>query len=160
MAHPPPVSSHSVTSSDNAPISPVTHTSTFTHTPLPTVPSKIRHIDTSTRAINAAPVEIDGAALSPDELSRRTTAGSTTSGVFSPADEDDEFVGEGGVLGSGRQAREKRAAILASRSKDPGVIVDVPQEPTADEVEAAKSADGSTTPGLEANKTPGGLSGR
>lgn len=36
---------------------------------------------------------------------------------------------------------QKRAAMLASRSKDPGVIVDVPQEPTAEEVEAARKAD-------------------
>lgn len=34
---------------------------------------------------------------------------------------------------------QKRAAMLASRSKDPGVIVDVPNEPTAEEVEAANS---------------------
>jgi len=38
--------------------------------------------------------------------------------------------------------------MLASRSKDPGVIVDVPQDPTAEEVHAAKSADGMTTPGI------------
>ena len=36
--------------------------------------------------------------------------------------------------------------MLASRSRDPGVIVDVPQDPTAEEVEAAKSADGTVTP--------------
>jgi len=47
---------------------------------------------------------------------------------------------------------KKRAAMLASRSKDPGVIVDVPQDPTAEEVEAAKSADGTVTPGVN---TPG-----
>jgi hypothetical protein len=37
--------------------------------------------------------------------------------------------------------RQKRAAILASRSKDPGVIVDLPDEPTADAVEAADKKD-------------------
>lgn len=118
-------------------------------------------IDTNTPSINAAPVEIDGAALSPEDLKRRTTANSS-SGVFSPADEDDieaEFFGEGGV-GAGREAREKRAAMLANRSKDPGVIVDVPQDPTAEEVEAAKSADGVTTPGLDGERIPGGLGGR
>lgn len=40
--------------------------------------------------------------------------------------------------------------MLASRSKDPSVIVDVPQDPTAEEVEAAKSAEGTITPGLPA----------
>jgi hypothetical protein len=43
---------------------------------------------------------------------------------------------------------QKRAAMLASRSKDPGVIVDVPNDPTAEEVEAAKIADGTTTPAV------------
>ena len=38
--------------------------------------------------------------------------------------------------------------MLESRSKDPGVIVDLPREPTAEEVLAAKSAEGATTPGL------------
>jgi hypothetical protein len=38
--------------------------------------------------------------------------------------------------------------MLAERSKDLGVIVDVPQDPTAEEVLAAKSADGMVTPGL------------
>lgn len=37
--------------------------------------------------------------------------------------------------------RQKRAAMLASRSKDPGVIVDLPDEPTADAVEAADKKD-------------------
>jgi hypothetical protein len=44
--------------------------------------------------------------------------------------------------------RQKRAALLASRSKDPGVIVDLPPDPTAEEVEAAKSAEGTVTPGI------------
>jgi hypothetical protein len=44
--------------------------------------------------------------------------------------------------------KQERAAMLASRSKDPGVIVDVPSEPTAEEVSAAKSADGTVTPGV------------
>jgi hypothetical protein len=38
--------------------------------------------------------------------------------------------------------------MLASRSKDPGVIVDVPRDPTAEEVQAANSADGAVTPGV------------
>ncbi len=36
---------------------------------------------------------------------------------------------------------QRRAAMLASRSKDPGVIVDVPDEPTAEAVEAADTRD-------------------
>lgn len=164
MANLPPVSPSAVTSADlppasDAPISPVARSDTFAHKTSPAVSTQTPLINTNTPAINAAPVEIDGAALSPEDLKRRTTAGS--SGVFSPADEDDieaEFLGEG--AGAGREAREKRAAMLANRSKDPGVIVDVPQDPTAEEVEAAKSADGVTTPGLERERIPGGLGGR
>jgi len=38
--------------------------------------------------------------------------------------------------------------MLASRSKDPGVIVDVPREPTAEEVQAARSGEGMVTPAM------------
>lgn len=55
---------------------------------------------------------------------------------------------------------QKRAAMLANRSKDPGVIVDLPQHPTAEEVEAAKSADGLTTPGVDTEVIPSGLGGQ
>lgn len=34
------------------------------------------------------------------------------------------------------------------------MIVDVPREPTAEEVEAAKSGDGMVTPGLDAPQLP------
>jgi hypothetical protein len=92
-------------------------------------------------AINAQPVELDGLPTSPQEQAskRREMEGSR---VLSPADEDveAEFLSEGGK-GAGQLGREKRAAMLASRSKDPGVIVDVPDEPTAEAVEAADSKD-------------------
>lgn len=68
----------------------------------------------------------------------------------SPADEEDidaEFLGEGREMVGGT-ASAKRAAMLASRSKDPGVIVDVPREPTAEEVQAARSGEGMITPAL------------
>jgi len=67
----------------------------------------------------------------------------------SPADEEDidaEFLSEGKTSGS--TASAKRAAMLASRSKDPGVIVDVPREPTAEEVQAARSGEGMVTPAM------------
>jgi hypothetical protein len=38
--------------------------------------------------------------------------------------------------------------LLERRSKDPGVIVDVPREPTAEEVLAARSNEGTVTPAL------------
>ncbi|KAF2023391.1 hypothetical protein EK21DRAFT_29447, partial [Setomelanomma holmii] len=139
-------------SSSDTPISPVTRSGTFPHKTSPAVTTQTPLINTATPSINAAPVELDGNVLSHEDLKRRTTEGSTSSsgaGVLSPVDQEDidgEFLGEG--ESAGRGFREKRAAMLASRSKDPGVIVDVPQDPTAEEVEAAKSADGTVTPGL------------
>lgn len=90
---------------------------------------------------------------SPEEIKRRTTGGVEGKETVAPGldEEDDiaeEFLGELGERGVGKSRRENRAAIIASRSKDPGVIVDLPAEPTAEEVEAAKSAEGTVTPGL------------
>lgn len=88
--------------------------------------------------------------MTPEELRRRTTeeASGVRGSMRSPDEEgiDAEFLGEGENLG--RDAREKRAAMLASRSKDPSVIVDVPKEPTAEEVEAARKADALLPPGM------------
>jgi hypothetical protein len=141
----------------NNSISPVSRTSTFQHPAPSAAAPPPRVLDTSTPAINAQPVELDGMPTTPEELRRRATAGSTGVGSSSgPADGEDidaEFLGEG-AKGAGQIGREKRAAILASRSKDPGVIVDVPREPTAEEVEAAKSGDGMITPGLDAPRLP------
>ena len=154
---PPTISSTASLPPSNDPISPVSRTATFPHKASPAAATQTRMIDTSTPAINAQPVELDGIPTSPEELKRRETGGSTSGGGFiSPADGEDidaEFLGEGGK-GAGQIGREKRAAILASRSKDPGVIVDVPREPTAEEVEAAKSGDGMITPGLDAPRLP------
>jgi hypothetical protein len=43
--------------------------------------------------------------------------------------------------------------MLASRSKDPSVIVDVPQDPTAEEVEAARPAGPLLVPGTRGEGT-------
>ncbi|KAF2799369.1 hypothetical protein K505DRAFT_389008 [Melanomma pulvis-pyrius CBS 109.77] len=72
-------------------------------------------------------------------------------GLGEQEDNDDEFLGGGGKA-VGREVREKRAALLSTRSKDPGVIVDVPQDPTAEEVQAAKSAEGTVTPAVPASE--------
>ena len=113
MANPTPVSPSVVSTTGHvpnseAPISPVSRSGTFPHRTSPAVVTQTPLIDTNTPAINAAPVEIDGAAVSPDDIKRRTI-GSSGSGVFSPADEEDidaEFLGEG--PGSGREARQVR----------------------------------------------------
>lgn len=134
MASPPPISAPTVSSSTvtSVPISPVSRSSTFAHKTSPAVVSQTPLIDTNTPAINAAPVELDGIPM----------AGITGSG--DDGDKEARFLS--GEVRDG--VGEQRAAMLASRSKDPGVIVDVPQEPTAEEVEAAKSADGTVTPGI------------
>ncbi|KAF2019903.1 hypothetical protein BU24DRAFT_476979 [Aaosphaeria arxii CBS 175.79] len=144
------------------PISPPSTTSTSTTT-LPPPPSSFPHkssaglispslpfISTSTPAINENdPVELD-------TTTTTTTASndSKTGTNVSPSlrEEDDiaaEFLAEGGEAGdAGRVVREKRAEMIAERARDPSVIVDVPREPTAEEVEAARSGEGVVTPGL------------
>ncbi|KAF2681934.1 hypothetical protein K458DRAFT_308659 [Lentithecium fluviatile CBS 122367] len=127
------------------PLSPVHHTSSFPHQTSANVATRTPFINTSTPAINAAPVELDGIPTSPDELKRRHTGdGMVSPGLGEEEDIEEEFLGEG-ERGAGRS---KRAAMLASRSKDPGVIVDLPSYPTAEEVEAAKIAEGTVTPAV------------
>lgn len=151
------------TSSTTDPTATTTKSTTFPHKTSVAVATSTPSIDTSTPAINAAPVELDGIPTSPAEASRKVTTDSKNepalsrerkgSVVVSPGldvegEIEREFLGEGNVEESA-QVKQKRADILANRSKDPGVIVDVPQYPTAAEVEAAKSADGVSTPNLE-----------
>jgi hypothetical protein len=93
----------------NNSISPVSRASTFQH-PTPSVAApQTRVLDTSTPAINAQPVELDGMPTTPEELRRRATAGSTgVGGSSGPADGEDidaEFLGEGGK-GAGQIGRE------------------------------------------------------
>ncbi|KAF2465082.1 uncharacterized protein BDR25DRAFT_198049, partial [Lindgomyces ingoldianus] len=134
------------------PISPVQRSSSFQHKTSPAVPPTHSFIETNTPAINDTPVELDSVPASLKGGKRRNTAGEGEGGVVSPnlGEEEDinqEFLGEG-KDGVSKELRAKRAAMLASRSKDPAVLVDLPQEPTAEEVEAAKSGEGTVTPGL------------
>ncbi len=77
-------------------------------------------IDTNTPAINDAPVELDGGAITPEELKRRTTgeAGGVRGSLRSPDEEgiDAEFLGEGEDLG--REAREVRRHLYAETVRD------------------------------------------
>ncbi|KAF2874686.1 hypothetical protein BDV95DRAFT_603487 [Massariosphaeria phaeospora] len=142
------------------PISPISRSGSFPHKTSLAVATTRPFIEMDTPAINADPVELDGATAASlgDEPGRGAKGGSVkrtedgegvmiSPGLGESDDVDEEFLGEGG-RGAGREVREKRAAVLATRSKDPSVIVDVPQEPTAEEVEAAKSADGTVTPAV------------
>jgi hypothetical protein len=100
-------------SSDANPISPISRTSTFPHKTSPAVSSQTSHIDTSTPAINDAPVELDGSAVSTQVRGGGASGGveGQKGGVLSPADEEDidaEFLGGGVGKGSGRGVREVR----------------------------------------------------
>lgn len=138
------------------PLSPVA--SSFAHKTSASTPFTHAFIEISTPAVNAVAVELDGAPIS-SEITRTNTAkgmageGMTKDGeggnvgLGEEEDINEEFLGSG-ERGAGKEVREKRAALLSTRSKDPGVIVDVPQDPTAEEVQAAKSAEGTITPAV------------
>jgi hypothetical protein len=104
---------------NDTPVSPISRSATFPHKTSLAVTTQTRHIDTSTPAINAQPVELDGIPTSPQEqeLKRRETGGGR---VVSPAEDEDidaEFLSEGGkgarqlgreVCCSGRILRDPR----------------------------------------------------
>jgi len=144
-----PISTSNAPASANAaPISPVHHGGSFPHKTSASVASIKPFIETSTPAINSEPVEMDASPT----VERRGTGMTDDGGegrMFSP-DQDDEIMEElSGVRGEGTGVREKRAAMLASRSKDPAVLVDIPQDPNADEVASANTVAGQVTPAPE-----------
>lgn len=151
VSPPAAVNTSSTANDDSKPLSPIHHTSSFPHQTSANVATRTPYIDTSVPAINAAPVELDGGeAVAVGDVvgGREGVKGQGVSpGLGEEEDIEQEFLGDG-ERGVGTQVREKRAAMLATRSKDPGVIVDVPNDPTAEEVEAAKIADGTTTPAV------------
>jgi hypothetical protein len=111
------------TSEDVAPLSPI-------HTTAPSLPpqpsTRYPNIDLqNVKAINAVAVELD---VSPPHTSAQST----------------EKINTGGIGGSSVDPVEQ-AAVKEKRSKDPGVIVDVPKEPTAEEVQAVRRAEGMRT---------------
>ncbi|KAF2109404.1 hypothetical protein BDV96DRAFT_235423 [Lophiotrema nucula] len=140
----------SAPSASDQPISPVHRTGTFPHK---TSSAAAVHpfIETSTKPINEFPVEIDGVPASPKDVKRRGAGDIVSPGLGEEAEIEEEFLGDG-ERGVGKEVWEKRKQLLASRSQDPAVVVDIPQEPTAEEVEAAKSAEGTVTPGLPAKE--------
>ncbi|KAF2728273.1 hypothetical protein EJ04DRAFT_504313 [Polyplosphaeria fusca] len=148
-ARPPP------SSTDEPPVSPVHRTGTFQHKTTSAAPVHA-FLETSHPAINPSPVEIDGTAAVPSSHHTSTTDSAKPDSIVSPGlgeeqDIESEFLGEGG-LPVGREVREKREAELAKRARDPAVLVDIPKEPNAEEVEAARSAEGTVTPGMRAGE--------
>ncbi|KAL5371979.1 hypothetical protein DPSP01_013857 [Paraphaeosphaeria sporulosa] len=143
----PPSSAPAGSSNEPAepPVSPIGQTG-FPHKTSAAVSTRTPFIDTGTPAINAAPVELDGVPTSPP-----AEKGGKKGKVVGLGEEDEieaEFLGEGG-RSAGGVVSEKRKAMLAQRGRDPGVIVDLPTEPTAEEVRAAKAMEGAVTPGVE-----------
>ncbi|KAF2442067.1 hypothetical protein P171DRAFT_522959 [Karstenula rhodostoma CBS 690.94] len=100
------------------PISPISRQTTFPHKTSAATSSRTPFIDIATPAINAAPVELDGA----------------PAGLASAHPGEEE--------GSGVEGSEKRNEMLAKRGRDAGVIVDLPVGPTAEEVRAAEKVEG------------------
>ncbi|KAJ9669129.1 hypothetical protein H2201_000955 [Coniosporium apollinis] len=123
-------------SSTLPPISPITAA------PAPSAPT----IDTTTPAINPTPVELDGTPTSPTaqrQLRHRdpTTLGTSTTTTFSPA--DGEVLEELDGADPGVREREKEVEReREARRRDPAVLVDIPQEPRAEELEAASASAG------------------
>lgn len=119
--------------------------------------SIVAHLDTSTPAINASPVEIDGTPTSPDKVMlRKGSWGNNTikagRGVSlggggggekqqpqrqgSSPDHlarEVEVLEEFGLIEGG----ENRTALLRSRKSDPAVLVDIPQGPSVEDFAAA-----------------------
>lgn len=104
IVSPPPPAPTSAPTPSSDPISPVTRTGTFPHKTSPAVATQTPLIDTSTPAINAAPVELDGIPAYPPEDGKRRAVREGSAGVISPGDEEDidgEFLGEGRSVGRG-----------------------------------------------------------
>ncbi|KAF4311257.1 hypothetical protein GTA08_BOTSDO13332 [Botryosphaeria dothidea] len=114
--------------------------------------SIVAHLDTSTPAINASPVEIDGTPTSPDKVMlRKGSWGNNKAGrgSFGGGPEKQqpqrqgsspdhlarevEVLEEFGLIEGG----ENRTALLKSRKSDPAVLVDIPQGPSVEDFAAA-----------------------
>jgi len=94
-------------------------------------------IDTTVAPINTNPVELDSTPVSP--IVRKE--GWKPSKIVSPNEEEDEAYGElTGEKGGNEVVREKRKQLLAERSKDPAVLVDIPPTPRAEEYGVAEEA--------------------
>ncbi|KAF2203550.1 hypothetical protein GQ43DRAFT_438736 [Delitschia confertaspora ATCC 74209] len=160
-----PIVSPPSTSSSNPPFNDTAfqRTTTFPHKTSPDDSMSNPFTETDTLVINTEPIELDSTSVGLEtvnsrgggELKRTNTVGSrsggTKKGGVSPDIEEEEAGVEVGVLGRGDvgELRAKRAQHLATRSKDPAVLVDLPQGPTADEVAAAQAVEGVVTPKLE-----------
>ncbi|KAF2436699.1 hypothetical protein EJ08DRAFT_711805 [Tothia fuscella] len=97
------------------------------------------YIDTTINSINTAPVELDSTPVSPVTRKQSWKAPTTVGGAstVSPDEEEETYAELSGEVGGNGVGREKRKKLLAARSKDPAVLVDLPQTPRAEEYEVA-----------------------
>ena len=122
MADSTPISPPTDSAFNEPPISPISRQTTFPHKTSASVSTRTPFIDTSTPAINDAPVELDGLPASPDALRRRQTdeealnrarKGSVVSpGLGEEEEIEAEFLGEGGVRAS-KEIQQVRPALCA-----------------------------------------------
>lgn len=126
------------TSSDIPPFSPITATTPASHNH-PII------IDTTIPPVNPTPVELDGTPTTPPKSTQRTpndvsAGGSTFSPDAAPADDEVLEALDGASPGMRQREREKREREREARRRDPAVLVDIPQEPGAEELEVAAEA--------------------
>ncbi|KAF1989748.1 hypothetical protein K402DRAFT_390718 [Aulographum hederae CBS 113979] len=112
--------------------------------PLNTQPIELDSTPIDSPTAGRAPVQemasvdlIGGDAATSSSSSRRRQK----DGV-SPGEEEDVYGELSGEVGMGKLEREKRAAALSKRSKDPAVLVDIPPGPQAEELEVVAAAAG------------------
>jgi len=146
---------------------PDTDTSTTGEPTSPLLPRDSAHparkpsIDTTTRAINATPIELDSTPVSPATSAKRAdswparrdrsgstnsaSGGTSESGAAAAAavaapDIDDELAE--GAHGEAARVRDARHALLERRRHDAGVLVDIPDSPDAEDFEVAEGMEG------------------
>ncbi|EON64285.1 hypothetical protein W97_03516 [Coniosporium apollinis CBS 100218] len=118
-------------SSTLAPISPITAAA----------PAQSLTTALSVPAINSTPVELDGTPTSPSAPSHQRDLATATT-TFSPTDDELLEALDGAAPGVRQREREKREREQEARRRDPAVLVDIPQEPRAEELEAAEAGAG------------------
>jgi hypothetical protein len=102
----PPTTANPSSADEPNPLSPIQHTSSFPHQTSANVSTRTPYIDTSTPAINAAPVELDGGeAVAVGDGVGLGRGKEVSPGLGEEEEIEREFLGEG-EPGVGREVRE------------------------------------------------------
>ncbi|TID17467.1 gb [Venturia nashicola] len=133
------------------PVSPPVNPTTDPKAAAPTTTIPNSTIDPSIKAINTFAVELDSTPVSPVLQKPDSASTNRKSKSLGPAEEDEEAYEEMmGEKGMAEEVRERRKQLLASRAKDPAVLVDIPPTPRAEEYEVAEEAKMAGTTGAVA----------